>query len=250
MYNRHTKSCSKCGREISLSNIGKHENACTGSISKGIDQWKTESGYQCPYCKRIFSKKGIATHVWRMHEEGKDHKPTLNNTAWNNGLTKDENESVLKMSRTLKKKYATGELKPHFKDKKHTDETKQKISEKLSRNNKGGRCKWFEFEKSSSEHVKLQGTWEVRFACVLEMIDPEWIKPTTSNHSFKWTDDNGIEHTYTPDFYSPKLDKYFEVKGYWWGNDKRKMELVIEQNEANIEMVFKKDLEKYESLVT
>ena len=44
------------------------------------------------------------------------------------------------------------------------------------------------------------------------------------------------------------VDKYFEVKGHWWGNDEEKMKLVYEQNiDINIEMVFGNDLERYEN---
>lgn len=135
---------------------------------------------------------------------------------------------------------------------KHTEETKKIISEKLSKNNKGGRCKWFDFLKSNGEIVRVQGTWELRFAKVLEILDSEWIKPNSKNkgHSFKWNDDEGKIHTYTPDFYSKKLKKYFEVKGFWWNNDKRKMELVINQNpELNIEIIFNDDLKNYENLI-
>lgn len=96
----------------------------------------------------------------------------------------------------------------------------------------------------------MQGTWEQRFAKILNIIDKHWIKPSLYHkvHSFNWVDDNGEKHTYTPDFYSPKLNKYFEVKGYWWGDDKKKMEKVLEQNNINIEIIQKKELEIYEKL--
>jgi hypothetical protein len=70
-----------------------------------------------------------------------------------------------------------------------------------------------------------------------------------NEHSFIWND--GAEnHYYTPDFYSEKYNKYFEVKGYWWGNDKEKMEKVINQYpNISIEIIRKKDLETYEKLI-
>lgn len=36
--------------------------------------------------------------------------------------------------------------------------------------------------------------------------------------------------SYAPDFYLPDFDVYLEIKGYWWGRDKEKMDLVIAQN--------------------
>lgn len=39
---------------------------------------------------------------------------------------------------------------------------------------------------------------------------------------------DGKVRSYTPDFYLPKENIYLEIKGYWWGDDKRKMEIVVE----------------------
>jgi len=40
------------------------------------EEWKTETGkYKCPYCNKEYSKKGICSHIWKMHGEGKDHDP-------------------------------------------------------------------------------------------------------------------------------------------------------------------------------
>ena len=41
---------------------------------------------------------------------------------------------------------------------------------------------------------------------------------------------DGKTRSYAPDFYLPDFDVYLEIKGYWWGRDKEKMELVIAQN--------------------
>ena len=220
------------------------------------EDWKQSSNrYKCPYCNKIYVKKGISTHIWRMHGDGKLHNPNkgyVNNTrtAWNKGL--DINDSrVAKYGTTNSDNIKKGITKIFFKGKKHTTITKEKISKKLSVNNKGGRCKWYLYIKANNEEFKLQGIWELRFAKVLDIIDSDWIKLKQYNkHSFKWVDDNNKIHTYTPDFYSPKLDKYFEIKGYWWGNDKRKMELVIEQHKAiKFEIVMKKELLQYEKLI-
>lgn len=220
------------------------------------EEWKLENDkYQCPYCKKEYSKKGISTHIWRSHSEGKIHNPNKGyekgRTAWNKGLTKETDKRVKKGSEILSYRIKEGLITPSFKGKKHSEETKKKISEKLNVNNKGGRCKWYLYKKKNNDIVSLQGTWELRFAKVLDTIDKNWIKPKLYNkHSFKWVDDEGNEHTYTPDFYSPKLNKYFEVKGYWWGDDRRKMQLVIEQNKKiSIEIVMKKELVLYEKLL-
>lgn len=254
------QKCEKCGRIVTICNYGKHIKACGNQkILKSIDEnWKiNDIDYKCPYCDKIYSKKGISTHIWRNHtESGKKHNANAgyikgSRIIWNKGLTKETDERVKKIGETIIENYLSGKIIPSFKGRKHTKETKEKISKKLSKNNNGGKCKWFDYEKKDGKIVKLQGTWEVRFAKVLDILDENWIKIGCGNkgHSFIWND--GIrDHYYTPDFYSEKLNKYFEVKGYWWGNDKEKMNQVIPQNpHIKIEIIRKIDLEKYEKLI-
>lgn len=209
---------------------------------------------KCKICGKEYSKKGIDTHIWRTHGDGKNHNSRKNyikgsQISWNKGLTKNTDDRVKKSSETQIERFNKGEILPSFF--KHTKEAKEKISIARSLNNKGGRCKWYPAQKNNGDIIRVQGTWELRFSKILNIIDENWIKPTTGNKKciFKWIDDEGIKHTYTPDFYSPKLKKYFEIKGYWWGNDKRKMELVLEQNNINIEIIQKKELVQYEKLI-
>jgi len=201
--------------------------------------------FKCNLCGKNYSKKGIGTHIWRSHGEGKSHNPNKNRVAWNKGLTKETDDRVKKNGESISKNPGG------FLGKIHSQKSKEKISKKLSLNNKGGRCKWFEVERIDGIKFNVQGTWERDFVKVLNILDDNWIKIGigNKNHSFKWIDDEGKNHIYSPDFYSPKLKKYFEIKGYWWGNDKRKMELVLEQNEINIEIVKKKELNIYMNLM-
>lgn len=253
--------CEKCEKLITANNYKRHSISCENKkqIYKIDEKWKIDDDkYKCPFCDEIYNKKGISTHIWRKHtENGKSHHPSNgfkenNRVIWNKGLNKNNNEDVKKQSETVKNKIKNGEIIPYWKNRKHSEETKRKIGQKLTKNNNGGKCKWFNIVKNDGTEFKLQGTWEVRFSTVLNIIDKDWIKIGVGHkyHSFIWKDDNNIEHYYTPDFYSPKLNKYFEVKGYWWGNDKLKMKKVIEQNKnINIEIVMKSDLLKYEKLI-
>jgi len=208
---------------------------------------------KCKICGKEYSKKGIGTHLWRSHGDGKKHNPNIgfadgSRKIWNKNLNKDNDERVKKCGETYSLRIKNGDVKPGFKNLKHSNKTKQKISEKLSINNRGGRCKWYQFQKSDGSIVKVQGTWELRFAHVLEKIDPKWIKPAVGNkdHCLKWND-GILDKTYTPDFWSPKLETYFEVKGYWWGNDREKMKNVKKQNPSfKIKMIMKSDLESLE----
>ena len=192
----------------------------------------------CPECGMFYSKKGIGTHLWRKHGKGKTHDSNIgfkNGTReiWNKGKTKKTDVRVENYSQTHRDKIRSGELPPPFLGKHHSNSSKERISKKLSENNHGGRCKWFEYVKTDETIFRLQGTWEVRFAKILDKIDPSWIKLGVGNaqHSFEWVDSTGRKHFYTPDFYSPKTNKYYEVKGHWWGEDKEKMNQICTQNQ-------------------
>ena len=244
--------CHKCDRLITNNNLKKHIKSC--GLNKKVyikldNSWKVgDNQYKCPYCNKIY-KSGITTHILRKHLKPELYK-IKHGDPWNKGLTKETDERVRKIGETFSK-YRSGVNSPWY-GKHHKEETKLKISKKLSQNNKGGRCKWFQYEKKNGIIYNLQGTWEVRFAKVLDIIDEDWIKIGIGKHehTFKWKDQENKDHSYTPDFYSPKLNKYFEVKGYWWGNDKFKMEQILNQSSnIKIELIMKNDLNNYEKLL-
>ena len=40
---------------------------------KVLESWKQENGmYKCPHCDKEYVKKGISTHIWRTHGNGKN----------------------------------------------------------------------------------------------------------------------------------------------------------------------------------
>ena len=61
---------------------------------------------------------------------------------------------------------------------------------------------------------------------LFEELHIEWVKIKTNNHLFSYEID-GVVRSYTPDFFLPHFNVYLEVKGYWWGNDRQKMDLII-----------------------
>lgn len=99
-------------------------------------------------------------------------------------------------------------------------EARQKLSKRMSENNPGGKSKWFEISGK-----KVQGTWERDLALYFDKHNIKWNRCTSIPYII-----DGITRHYTPDFYLPETDIFVEVKGYWWGNDKIKMQLVIEQH--------------------
>lgn len=115
-------------------------------------------------------------------------------------------------------------------------EARERISIAQSTHNNGGKSKWFEING-----IKVQGTWERDFALLLNSKNIQWER----GHLFKYEDEGRIKN-YTPDFYLPERDLYIELKGYWWGNDRQKMDKVIEQNISKNILI----IEKYEDLIS
>ena len=69
----------------------------------------------CPHCGKPFSKKGIGTHIWRVHGAGRDFDPNRGykdgtRHAWNKGLTRETSPIVDSMSSNLERKKTPLEL--------------------------------------------------------------------------------------------------------------------------------------------
>lgn len=165
----------------------------------------------CGECNREFnSRQATTSHIHRAHT-----KPGISygghrkgNPAWNKGLKGVQ-------INPMKGKPGS------FRGRKHTEETKKIISLKLSINNKGGRSKWYDIAGQ-----KVQGTWERDIALKFEELGLTWIKLKTNKDVLEYIMD-GKMRSYTPDFYLPKYDIFLEIKGYWWGRDKEKMDIIF-----------------------
>lgn len=249
----HTTECPKCHRAIRNNNYERHVKVCDGLIHETqslCEQWKQGDVYVCPYCSKTFSGQGICTHIINKHTQKgqervkRNYQNLVNKTegrVWNKGLTKETDERIQKRCQVRKEKYLRGEFQGYWKGKKHSEEQKRKISLKMSILNKGGKCKWYEFEG-----VKVQGTWELNIVKKLQEFGIKWNKIKTNSHTMQYFDDNNKQHSYTPDFYLKEYDVYLEIKGFWWGNDKRKMEIVMSTHPNKKIVIVEKDL--YNSL--
>ena len=67
-------------------------------------------------------------NISKCPEIKKKNKTNTGGIAWNRGLTKENNESLKKASQTLKNKYKSGEVIHSWLGRRHTKETKLKIS--------------------------------------------------------------------------------------------------------------------------
>ena len=118
-------------------------------------------------------------------------------------------------------------------------EARKRLSERQSLKNSGGKSKWYEVSGQ-----KVQGTWERNVAMKFVELGIQWYKPKVGKDVWKYTID-GLEKSYTPDFYLPDFEVYLEIKGYWWGNDREKMSLISKQHtDKRLIIITKKEYEE------
>lgn len=90
----------------------------------------------------------------------------------------------------------------------------------------------------------MQGTWERNVAMKLEELGIEWRKLKVHKDTLEYIMDGKIR-CYTPDFYLPTYDIFLEIKVYWWGRDKEKMDIVLKTYpNKNIVIIEKEQYEK------
>jgi hypothetical protein len=175
----------------------------------------------CIVCHKEYSTKGLGTHIWRTHGEGAEHKPHRNVIqAWNSGLTKFTDERVRRGSQSVSVSMKA-KVNQGWRPTGPGAEARKRLSISQTLHNRGGRCKWFDVDGQ-----KVQGTWERDLAEHMSTIGLRWQKPS-SEHIMRYVDDHKRKRRYTPDFYLSTLNVFMELKGFWWGNDRRKMELVM-----------------------
>lgn len=116
-----------------------------------------------------------------------------------------------------------------------TPEKREKMSIKLTEMNKSGQIR-YTTNKVEYKGDTFKSSWEFGFALYLEDAGLEYqYEPKTFVFEY-----DGRKHRYTPDFYVPELDSYYEVKG--WYKDKENIlrkKSVVEESGAPCIMVDK-----------
>lgn len=198
--------------------------------------YQLDNKWICKECQREFnSRQATTSHIYRTHTNPgvsfgghRKGKPT-----WNKGLSKETDQRVANNALAVSMSTKGKPGRPH------TEESKRKISQKLSINNKGGRSKWYDVAGQ-----KVQGTWEKNVALKFEELGIKWKKLKTNKDTLEYVMDNKIR-CYTPDFYLSTYNVYLEIKGHWWGRDKEKMDIVLKTHtDKNIVIVEKEQYEK------
>lgn len=197
------------------------------------DDWIiSDNKYQCPYCKKLFSKKGICSHLWKVHGNGKTHDPNIgykngSRIVWNKGLTKETDERVKSLTEKMKISLSGRPGHPH------SEQTKKRLSEYAKQNNFGGHTSKNQifYKTKNGENVYLQSSWEIKVAKELDKNNINWIRPKF----FLWEDCNKKEHRYYPDFYLIDYNIYLDPKNNFLQlKDKIKIDTVQKQNNIKI----------------
>lgn len=141
-----------------------------------------------------------------------------------------------KAAETFKKKVEAGLTT--YKGHKQSTETRLKLSKsrtKYLEEHPNHGVNWYEVNG-----IKVQGKWERTFA---EFLNSKQIKWQRKKIKYAKT------HYYTPDFYCPEQNIYFEVKGFRKDRDLYKMYLVLQEHpELKIKMIEQNEYENLENV--
>lgn len=206
---------------------------------------------KCPINKQKNSKG-----VKKAHEDdpesffykGRKGPFGMASEEWREKNREKEKEIRKKQGETYSNNIKEKKIIPSFLGKKHTKETKQKISNSMGvRNNGLVKTKWYKLYSPYMEReVSLQGSWEYKYALYLNNNNIKWEKTKKKHLSYKLFEDDYV-HYYYPDFYLPESDSFIEVKGYYWKStdgrvdDKRKMEAVLKYNSNRKIIILEKE---------
>ena len=213
--------------------------------TKGGKNICSQSPNKCPANRKKNSQSVKMAH-YKEPEKWRGHLTGFASKQWRETSLELYKLMHKRSGVTRKKKLQSGELIHYWIGKFHTNQTKEKISNKMYQRAQRGwsHCKYFEvFNPTTNEIVKVQGTWQLKYAVYLNQNNISWIRSRKVNLKYRLHQDDYL-HTYYPDFYLPEQDAYIEIKGRYQQQQRIKMERVIQQNkDKTIKLVFKQELE-------
>jgi len=246
-----------CGKQFETQrSLNSHARFCEKyeKTPKKISVYKLNQNlYKCECGKEFNNYQSLNCHFSHclIHRNGKpETRPHVKNgvmCGWDKFSIDKRQEIALKAGKTISDNIKSGKTIPSFRGKHHTKETKEKLSRANSGKNNGYiKTKYFEvFCPYENKVLKVQGTWELKYANYLNENNIMWTRSRTINLKYKLFEED-YWHTYYPDFYLIDTQEYVEIKGYWWKSDdgriddKRKMKMVEKYNsDKNIKIITK-----------
>lgn len=207
--------------------------------TKGGRKICSKSPNQCPINRKKNSQGGKAAYKTGKRNVEKQYgtKKGICSIQWKLANPQKYAQSLQKQGLTYSQNQKAGLTKNNWIGKKHSIQTKEKISAKAGERNNGLiKTKYFEvYCPHMKQSVRVQGTWQLKYAEYLNQNKINWIRSRKINLKYRLHQDDYL-HTYYPDFYLPDTDQYIEIKGYWWKSkdgkldDYKKMQKVLEYN--------------------
>lgn len=216
--------------------------------------------YICQFCGKLCkNSNSLKQHEIRC--KNNPNRISINNPkgrcnipiekrGWSKNLTKETDSRLQHVSEGLKEYYENHE--GTFKGKHHTKYTKEYLSKNAIEN--CFQLHWGTRNVYEYRGFKFQSSYEVE---VLKSLDENCIKWEKPKYGiFKYTDNNGKLHTYTPDIYLPDYDVYLDPKNDFLINnnnpslgysDCEKINWVCIQNNVKI-FILNKDQLKWDSI--
>jgi hypothetical protein len=240
-------SCLNCKDLFSTNVFTSHLKRC--EKYGGKYKPKIYDNLNCPHCEKIYTKE----NAYRQHIPRCDKNPNKITTtiskkgrkAWNEGLTKENDDRLLKISNSIKIAYLEGRIPK--KRNPLPKEQKEKMSLTISenKNHNGGykRVPYISYIKKDGSILKLRGSYEVRLATILDSLEILW----EYEKPIKYLDTSNISRHCFPDFYLIQHDKYLDTKGYLTLDAKTKYQLIFDQHSITINLIYIDDLIKFEN---
>lgn len=215
-YSRHKRitfkqNCPKCNTEFELTvtensyTKGKYRKFCSRACANSRNHTAEIKNRLADHLRSIDKSK-------QRKRYGKDNHNWIERTTSNCQNCGKEMEHKI----TQKKKFCSSQCSGEF--------------------NGGFNGKY----KKTYKGMSFDSSWEIKVAKSLDENNIEWKR---GGMTLPWIDDIGKDHNYYPDFYLPKYDVYLDPKNdYLAGLDKRKIELVEEQNKVKVLILNKRNL--------
>lgn len=186
---------------------------------------------KCIFCDKIAKNKLSFSQHNRTCPKNPDRNyknGMLGKTAWNKGLTKENNEIVEKYSNTIRNEYKTGKRKilgcATWDYKTRSEKAKEQKFGGYREN--AGRSKKFKVFDSYGKDVCLQSSYELSCYQILNKLNINWIRPKALKYDNK---------NYFADFYLPDYDIWLDPKNDYKAKcDEEKIKKVIQQNNIKL----------------